>query len=89
MSSSGESETPRDSCNPRLTRKEFLAKVMKNAALAGTIAAVPAIADAFLAPPASAQASTNVCCQGESVTDCGQDTDVCADTGCNNVGECV
>lgn len=73
-------EAQKTSCNPRLTRKEFLARVVKNAAIAGTIAAAPVIADAFIAPPASAQASTNICCYGENVTDCTGDTDQCADT---------
>jgi len=79
----------KSSCTPRLTRKEFLAKVVKNAALAGTIAAAPVIADAFLAPQAIAQASTNMCCPNiESVTDCQADTDLCDDT-CGDGTDCL
>lgn len=83
------SDKEKPSCNPHISRKEFLAKVVQKAAIAGTIVAAPAIADAFLAPPAFAQASTNVCCSIESVTDCSQDTDFCNDTGCLASTECL
>jgi hypothetical protein len=82
----------KSSCTPRLTRKEFSGEGRENAAVAGTLAAAPIIADAFMAPQAIAQASTNACCDGiESVTECNFDTnaDGCMDTGCDNSTECL
>ncbi|HEV8714572.1 MAG TPA: hypothetical protein VGX03_17305 [Candidatus Binatia bacterium] len=64
------------SCDPALTRRQFVAELVKKAALAGTLTAAPLIADAFMAPPAYAQVST------DPFTDTGgKDTGCTADTG--------
>ena len=57
----GQQQAEQESCVPRLTRKQFIKKVLSKAAVAGTIIAAPVIADTFMAPPAIAQASTNPC----------------------------
>jgi len=45
------------SCDPALSRSQFLALLVKKAVLAGTLLAAPVIADAFMAPPAQAAPS--------------------------------
>ena len=47
----------KDSAVPNMTRKEFLALVVKRATIAGAIVAAPQIADKFLVPPAYAAVS--------------------------------
>jgi hypothetical protein len=46
------------SCEPGLTRKEFIAMVVKRGAIAGAIIAAPKVVDKFLVPPAHAMTST-------------------------------
>jgi hypothetical protein len=45
------------SCDPTLSRQEFVRKLLKKAAAAGTLLYVGAIADSFVAPPARAAVS--------------------------------
>lgn len=40
-----------------MSRQEFLASVIKNAAIAGTVVAAPKVVDKFLVPPAYAAGS--------------------------------
>ena len=47
-----------NSCDGTITRKEFVEKVLKTAAVAGTLIASPKILDKFLIPPAYAAASS-------------------------------
>ncbi len=47
-------------CDSKLSRKQFLADVLKKAALAGTIVAAPKVLDKFLMPPVYAKSSTSV-----------------------------
>lgn len=53
--------------DPSLTRKQFLERVVKGAALTGGALAAPRILDKFLVPPAYAQTST-VCIVGENTS---------------------
>jgi len=46
------------SCEPSLSRQEFLTLVLKRGSLAGAILAAPKIVDAFLVPPAHAMMYT-------------------------------
>jgi len=46
-------------CDNSISRKEFLATLVKRAAVAGTLVAAPKILDHFLVPPAYARSSTN------------------------------
>jgi len=45
------SEEPNVSCDPNLTRKEFVALVLKRGAIAGAILAAPRVLDKFLVAP--------------------------------------
>jgi hypothetical protein len=40
-----------ESCEPTMTRKDFVAKVVRRATIAGAILAAPAVIDKFLVPP--------------------------------------
>ena len=51
--------TEKVACDLKLSRKEFLADVLKKAVLAGTIVAAPKVLDKFLIPPVYAANSTN------------------------------
>ncbi len=44
----------RNSCAPNLSRKDFMALVLKRAAITGSVLAAPKIVDKFLVPPANA-----------------------------------
>jgi len=46
------------SCDPTLTRRQFIDKLVKRSLLAGTLTVAPLIADSFIAPKAFAQGST-------------------------------
>ena len=46
------------SCEPALSRQEFLAMVVKRGVIAGALIAAPKIIDAFLVPPAHAMMYT-------------------------------
>lgn len=46
------------SCDPNMSRKEFLALVLKRAAVAGVVVAAPKVIDKFLVPPVKAMTST-------------------------------
>ncbi len=46
------------SCDPSLTRRLFVAKLVKRSLRAGTLLAAPIIVDAFLAPRAVAAATS-------------------------------
>ena len=46
------------SCEPSITRQEFIEQIVKRAALIGTIMAAPKLIDRFLVPPAYAAMST-------------------------------
>jgi len=50
------------SCDPAITRKDFLSKVIKGAALTGGLLVAPKVLDKFLIQPVYASAST--CTQG-------------------------
>jgi hypothetical protein len=50
------------SSDPTLTRQEFIAKVVKGAALAGGLATAPMILDKFLVPKAYASTSSQTAC---------------------------
>jgi len=56
-----EEESPQasSSCEPSLSRKEFVALVLKRATAAGTIIAAPRVVDKFLVQPAEARAVTS------------------------------
>jgi hypothetical protein len=71
----GREHNTQPSCNPGLSRSQFLSLVVEKALLAGTLLAVPAIADIFIAPPAQAQASGGA---GTALADTGI---IIADTG--------
>lgn len=60
------------SCEQSLTRAEFIARVLKGAALTGGLLAAPKVLDKFLVPPAFAGAST--CQAGHATTQGGPDT---------------
>ena len=45
------------SCSPKLSRSQFLDRLVKKAVIAGTLAVAPTIADSFIAPPKAAAAS--------------------------------
>jgi len=45
------------SCDPSLSRAEFIRMLLDRAKLAGALVILPAIADAFMAPPVVAQGS--------------------------------
>ncbi len=45
-------------CDPALSRKEFLTKLVQKAAIAGSLIAAPRVVDKFLVPPAHALNST-------------------------------
>jgi hypothetical protein len=45
------------SCDPSLSRAEFIKMLVDRAKLAGALVILPAIADAFMAPPVVAQGS--------------------------------
>lgn len=60
------------SCEQSLTRAEFIARVVKGAALTGGLLAAPKVLDKFLVPPAFAGASS--CVVGASTTQGGADT---------------
>jgi hypothetical protein len=47
------------SCTPALSRKKFMAMVLKRAAIAGAVLAAPKIVDKFLVPPAQAMMLTS------------------------------
>ncbi|HEY9713103.1 MAG TPA: hypothetical protein V6C72_06515 [Chroococcales cyanobacterium] len=47
-----------EACDPALTRKEFLTKLVRRAAIAGSIVAAPKVLDKFLVPPVYALTST-------------------------------
>ncbi len=49
-----DAESTRPSCQPDLTRKEFLALVLKRGAIGGAILFAPKILDKFLVPPVEA-----------------------------------
>jgi len=70
----GHEHNTQPSCDPGLTRSQFLSLVVEKALLAGTLLAVPAIADTFMAPPAQAQASggTGLADTGIVIQDTGQ-----------------
>jgi hypothetical protein len=46
------------SCDPAMTRKEFVSMVLKRGAIAGAILSAPAVIDKFLVSPACAMASS-------------------------------
>lgn len=50
--------TDRPACDPTLSRKEFLTKLVQTAAVAGSLIAAPKVIDKFLVPPAHALNST-------------------------------
>lgn len=66
--------SPNNSCEPSLSRAEFIARVVKGAALTGGVLAAPKILDKFLVPPAYAGASTSTCTIGTATTQGGADT---------------
>jgi hypothetical protein len=47
------------SCEPTLSRKEFVALVLKRAAIAGAVIAAPKVVDKFMVQPANAFAVTS------------------------------
>jgi hypothetical protein len=47
------------SCEPTLSRKEFVAFVLKRAGVVGTIIAAPKVVDKYLVRPAEAKAATS------------------------------
>ncbi len=51
-------DAEKPACTPGVTRKEFLAKVLKRSAIAGSLLAAPAILDKFMIPPVYAAASS-------------------------------
>ncbi|MGH7192252.1 MAG: hypothetical protein ACREJM_01820 [Candidatus Saccharimonadales bacterium] len=53
----GQPEKSSQSCDSAISRKEFVALVLKRSAAAGALLAAPAIVDTFLAPPAMAARS--------------------------------
>lgn len=59
MNSEGNTTNPVASCEPTLSRKEFVRKVIKRGTLAGALLVVPAIVDTFIVPPKAAFAMTN------------------------------
>ncbi len=63
-----------NSCEPSLSRAEFIARVVKGAALTGGILAAPKILDKFLVPPAYAGASSSTCTVGTATVAGGADT---------------
>ncbi len=72
--SSQNKATAANSCEPSLTRAEFITRVVKGAALTGGVLAAPRILDKFLVPPAFAGASTATCTAGTATTAGGPDT---------------
>jgi hypothetical protein len=52
------SDENRPSCEEGLSRKEFIALVVKRAAIAGAVVAAPKVLDKFLVPPVEALTST-------------------------------
>ena len=58
------------SCDPTITRKQFIAKTIKRATVAGALLTGCKVADKFLVPPAYAQASPG-CVQIGPITFCG------------------
>lgn len=54
-----ENEKSEVSCDPTVTRSEFISKLVRRSAIAGTIMLAPLIVDTFLAPPATAAGSTS------------------------------
>ncbi len=60
------------SCEQSLTRAEFIARVLKGAALTGGLLAAPKVLDKFLVPPAFA--GTSSCQVGHATTQGGADT---------------
>jgi hypothetical protein len=53
----GEAADSEPSCSPKLNRSQFLSRLVKKAAVAGTLTVVPAIAESFIAPRMVAAAS--------------------------------
>ena len=49
-----EADKLKPSCDSSMSRKDFVALVLKRSYVAGAILAAPAIVDTFLAPPAMA-----------------------------------
>jgi len=68
-----EAET-QESCAPGMSRKEFLAAVVKKASLVGALTTAPLMVDAFLAPSAHANPSDVTDCALDPATDPGIDT---------------
>ncbi len=63
-----------NSCEPSLSRAEFIARIVKGAALTGGVLAAPKILDKFLVPPAFAGASASSCTVGAATVQGGADT---------------
>ena len=53
-----ELENERIACDPTLSRKQFIERVVKGAVVTGAILAGPKVLDKFLVPPAYASASS-------------------------------
>lgn len=60
----GDTQPDQSSCDPSLSRAEFIRKVVKGAALTGGLLAAPKILDRFLTPPAYASSSSGGACTG-------------------------
>jgi len=60
------------SCDPTVSRKEFLQKILKGAAVAGTLLAAPKVLDKFLIPAAYATTSS---CNTADTASCASATD--------------
>ncbi len=59
------------SCDPALTRREFVGKLVKRSLRAGTLLAAPVIIDAFIAPQKAAAATGGTGPNGCAESGCG------------------
>lgn len=72
LKSSQDKQAAAPSCEPSMSRAEFITRVVKGAALAGGLVAAPQILDKFLVPAAFAAASAS-CVQGTPTVNGGLD----------------
>jgi hypothetical protein len=73
----GDEQPEKQACDARVSRKEFLTKLVKRASIAGALLAAPQVIDKFLVPPAYAITSTTH--TFDTATSC--DTNKFADKG--------